>query len=580
MPRLNENARAIPHSPPWIKSKVKIKNMTGLKSMCAIYGISTATFKYKCEYVSALMKYSRQKESEAAVGSEPVEAVDSTDPVFIASEQTGPPLSLLFTDEELSQMEAAMNENINSNHNQNSQASVSNEAVNGDGLPNAQNQADAEADLEEDGHGHDAQEPVEAEAEADLEEALNADAEIDRQIQQQQMDMEDALNDTECELNLNRGVDVNPNHLPVNPDGQHDDVDDEDVINELQHRQPNINAMDINNGMTDLQIWCANQRLGHLYQIFFDNGFHEIRFLALCSTADLKSMGLKLGEVIKVCALLKDQSAVSNGVRHSPQRSICGYEPSRARHSPVNHHRYSPINPPSMNIHVLRKKKKQAMQQMNSDEVVSEERINGRFRIKSMVKPTAQQFRLTRDRVYDIVLVQCTSTNIQHVHKMISDRTKNGDYSVVRYYFDTEQNDWPNTPVRMGWTAANRLKDIGLVNKKDKYKRNGRGGQEEWTGTIERLKLSEVWDRSSPSERQCIAEFIADKRGVDWRTFLIRTGDYLNAVQLGLVGPNECRYNVSLTQAINGSPSAQPSASGQLRINAHPSDGRGYLVEE
>eukprot|EP01083_Nonionella_stella_P316802 1150648_1 len=158
--------------------------------------------------------------------------------------------------------------------------------------------------------------------------------------------------------------------------------------------------------------------------------------------------------------------------------------------------------------------------------------------------------------------------------------TKNGDYSVVRYYFDTEQNDWPNTPVRMGWTAANRLKDIGLVNKKDKYKRNGRGGQEEWTGTIERLKLSEVWDRSSPSERQCIAEFIADKRGVDWRTFLIRTGDYLNAVQLGLVGPNECRYNVSLTQAINGSPSAQPSASGQLRINAHPSDGRGYLVEE
>eukprot|EP01083_Nonionella_stella_P082233 226983_1 len=133
---------------------------------------------------------------------------------------------------------------------------------------------------------------------------------------------------------------------------------------------------------------------------------------------------------------------------------------------------------------------------------------------------------------------------------------------------------------RMGWTAANRLKDIGLVNKKDKYKRNGRGGQEEWTGTIERLKLSEVWDRSSPSERQCIAEFIADKRGVDWRTFLIRTGDYLNAVQLGLVGPNECRYNVSLTQAINGSPSAQPSASGQLRINAHPSDGRGYLVEE
>ena len=69
-------------------------------------------------------------------------------------------------------------------------------------------------------------------------------------------------------------------------------------------------------------------------------------------------------------------------------------------------------------------------------------------------------------------------------------------------------------------------------------------------GKVSRVKISDLWNRSNAETRQRQDRFIKNHKGIDWIGYAHQTGDYMNAMMLGLIGMKEPQYELSLEEII------------------------------
>lgn len=297
------------------------------------------------------------------------------------------------------------------------------------------------------------------------------------------------------------------------------DQHDEDVISELNRQIPaaavrDQSKMNANNGPNSLtKFFIDNDILPHL-DTFKEYGFDLVDIVVQVDLDTLLSWGILLGQAMKLDHVFRKYKD----------------EQQEHKNNDDGHQYYS-------NVHYQRRKqKKSRLLQLN--DVVVEEQVIGSRSIKHSGPPPSRQLKLKyRDRVYNIMLVECRSTSAKLVVKMVGDRTKNGDISAVRYEYDEELQMHPNAPPRVVYAGSGVLQDIGLwIVTKEEWIEKGPGGHPSYAATIERAKLSVLWDRLSSSGRRKLNDFIKGHPGVNMNQYARNTGDYLNARTLGLLG--------------------------------------------
>ena len=155
-----------------------------------------------------------------------------------------------------------------------------------------------------------------------------------------------------------------------------------------------------------------------------------------------------------------------------------------------------------------------------------------------------------RDFVMNIV-VQARDTNVRELRIKVDNQTKNGSISKVRYYYDREKKQWPNSPVEMARAAVYILRSHGLLRLENEiYKPKSYGGYAMWRGTVHKYKLSEAWNKGNAAERESLCKFVDNYKGVDWKQYARDTCDYLNSVTLGIIGVNERNFELNLDEVV------------------------------
>ena len=307
--------------------------------------------------------------------------------------------------------------------------------------------------------------------------------------------------------------------------------DDDEVLNDESlpniPQPPPLNAAQINNDQDEISLWCQQHGMSHLAEKFKNSGFREVEFLINMNKEEMKECEFNLGDRVKLGVLFeREKAAQSANVHHG-------------------------------NIHVIRRAAKshqnddpesQAMVDVNNG-WNNEVHVNGRRRIKFTNKPSMQLMIKCRDKCINVALNECKSKDIKKIRIAIDNNTKNGDISQARYYHDG--NTWPNAPLQLTYSLIHRCADVGVVEIEwENYTQKSRGGYATYSGSIRRVKLSEVWGNATAEGRRKLKKFIDDIKGCDWVGYSHNQDDYRNAMALGLLGVNEPNYELNLEDVL------------------------------
>ena len=313
--------------------------------------------------------------------------------------------------------------------------------------------------------------------------------------------------------------------------------DDDDVVGGINQvipasvlQQDAESVMNININQDSLTVFCAQNGIAQHLETFRSQGFDSVDILVLCSREDLEKMGLLMGQSMKCCSIFqKYRNEVVNGNGAAQN---------------------------SGNIHYHRRRNRNNNNNDNDENIMLngyvEENLTGKVRIKyTGAVPLSIQHKL-RDTVFDVILNESDSTDCKQVRIVIDNRTKNGENANARYFYNEETNTWPNAPVMLAYNGARRLKQVGLISvENENFKTRGLGGRASWTGTIARHRLSTAWDNGSSAQREELHGFVKGTSGVNWIKYATRTGDILNARELGLIGLKEPEFDKSLAEIIS-----------------------------
>lgn len=366
--------------------------------------------------------------------------------------------------------------------------------------------------------------------------------EIIQQIEQQQQIMaNDADNHIEDDV-VDPDPDPNPNPDPnpaeqqpePEPEHQSDDGDDDEVMNDVNRLLPanaierDGSVMGIQQDQDEVTRFCIKYNIAQHLPIFREEEFDLVSTLVKLGKEELMEMGLKRGQAMKCVDIFQNHSDAA------PQANDTQFTFG--------------------NIHVQRRKAKQSANSriMSVDDAPVEEKVNGDHRIKTVgPKPTiAVQIKL-RDLVIDLILIESIDTDAKKIRKLICGRTKNGEISTARYWYDQEKKIWPNSPVHLLYAASQQLKSLGIINvEAESFKEKGHGGRPSYHGTITRVKLSDAWNAGDSSKREDLVKFKREHKGVRWLEYAHLSGDYLNCMALGLFGLRQPNYALTLQEAI------------------------------
>ena len=306
-----------------------------------------------------------------------------------------------------------------------------------------------------------------------------------------------------------------------------EDDDDSPEILPRSTAPSQSSVMSVGPAQDELALFCTNHGISHLLPIFKEHGFDSVRILVKMQEKELREIGLRLGEVM-TCEDIFEKHRNNRGAKENQNWT---------------------------NIHVERRKINQAQQQGgcgNDWNPEVEEKLVGKQRIKSnRPMPNISVQRALRDKVINVFMNECESTDCKTIRTWIDRRTKNGAIANVRYYYDEETKSWPNSPVNLAYNAGDRLKNVGLITiQNEKFVTRGMGGNASWSGTVRRIVLSGAWNEATPQKRRDLYHFVKDTSGVNWIQYATKTNDELNCRAIGLIGSAEPQYNLTLNQII------------------------------
>ena len=133
-----------------------------------------------------------------------------------------------------------------------------------------------------------------------------------------------------------------------------------------------------------------------------------------------------------------------------------------------------------------------------------------------MNEPTKKLMVEFRDKVVNVALNDCPSTDIQKLRIAIDDNTKNEAISQVRHHFDGKT--WPHAPPATLYALLQRCPDVGLmVIEWEEYKGKSRGGYATYEGKIHRVNAE---------GRRKLKMLMGDVKGCDCVDYSHKRGDY------------------------------------------------------
>lgn len=253
--------------------------------------------------------------------------------------------------------------------------------------------------------------------------------------------------------------------------------------------------------------FSAQRRLGELSDLFKENGFVEVKFMARMKRDDLRELNLNLGQIVKLEILFAEAQKDSSNSEHVG------------------------------NPHYIRRKMRNNgnMGQLQQNHDVGQSgwnhsaQRNGRYRIKyTGPYPGNDELIKCRDVVIETV-IRSRVTDIKQIRELVDRATKNGVIAKVRCWFDEDRSAFPNSPIRLAHAAVHRSSAVGLLSiENEEFKNKSYGGYAEWRGTVRQNKMSVTWDNLDEQGRRNLVDHLKDHKGVNWVAFAHETGDYLN----------------------------------------------------
>ena len=368
--------------------------------------------------------------------------------------------------------------------------------------------------------------------------ANHADQNQEQEEDQKLMELEPAQDDAVAvelqvdESSLLQQILDEPAAEPIAPQDDDQANDDDDFVAFEMNRESQESLGFQQNDDDELSLFCNKYKIPELLSVFRENGFDLVEVTVKMTRDDLMSIGCNLGQAMTA--------------RHAFEKYLGANESRIVAHCRGNTHYQRRIQRQRMNNQI-------SNQNDINFEAITEEKINGRQRIIfNGPEPSAALKNKLKNKVVQVIMVDCDSTDCKVVRAMVDNNTKNGDVSDVRYYQDPITKTFPNSPIYLAVAGTQRLKEVGLITIEDeKYTERGYGGRPNWTGKIYRNKLSVAWDQGTPEQRENMFNYVKEHDLVRWDIYANKTNDELNLRALGLIGSVEPQFALTLREIVD-----------------------------
>ena len=293
---------------------------------------------------------------------------------------------------------------------------------------------------------------------------------------------------------------------------------------------------------TALYKWCEKYDVVNLHDTLVENGFKHPHILATSTFNELQSMGLKLGEIKTLLWAFKQEQQHENKTKNNDNNNnINDDNNNENKTQATGASRTADISakPPDW-----------------KDEKNWKEIWVGSRKRKCYVGPKPDTFvkKYTRDLVTNLVLVESRDTDVKKIRHLVDNRLKSGVQQTIRYQYDEKTQTFPNPPVFLAYSAANKLQKHRLVIIEDQWYGKGSGGFTHWKGTLARNKVSDAWNTGTPHKRLQLHRFMKEHEGVKWQVYMMATDDIFNCQNLRLIDSDETplyEYNLKEHAALH-----------------------------